>query len=300
MAKKLTEKKIRKLVGIVVVLIAAVIGLFDTLSSDETDISTSNADITNCSAQVHFVDVGQGDATLVVSKGEAMLVDTGERDELDTLLNYLKKMNIDSLKYLVITHPHTDHMGEAGDILKAVSTERIIMPKVTGNMTPTNSTYKNFLKTLKNLNKKVTAAKDEILTLGNAKVQLFTTKKEHRNLSNYSVLVKVVDGKNSFLITGDCEFEEENEMMAQGFDLDSNVLKVAHHGSYSATSAKFLNYVNPQYAVISCAKDNKYGHPHSKTVKRLKSHTKNYYVTADDGTIIFISDGKGLSIETER
>ena len=119
-------------------------------------------------------------------------------------------------------------------------------------------------------------------------------------MNNYSVLVKVVDGKNSFLITGDCEFEEENEMMAQGFDLDSNVLKVAHHGSYSATSAKFLNYVNPQYAVISCAKDNKYGHPHSKTVKRLKSHTKNYYVTADDGTIIFISDGKGLSIETER
>ena len=298
MVNRKSKKDISKVISVIVVVIAAVVWLFDTFSSDKDTKIKSPA--LNGSTQVHFVDVGQGDATLVVSGKEAMLVDTGERDQTDTMVKYLQDRNIDSLKYLVITHPHTDHMGEAGDVISNISTEKIIMPKITGDMTPTNSTYKNFLKTVKKLNKKITAAKDETFTLGNIQVQLFTTKEEHDDLNNYSVLVKVVDGENSFLITGDCEFEEENEMMQQGFDLKSTVLKVAHHGSYNASSNDFLKYVDPQYVVVSCAKENRYGHPHDKTVKRLKKQTKNYYITADNGTIVFTSDGKGLSVETEK
>ena len=296
----MTERKLRKYISsalsVLVVLFAVGTWLFNTFGSD----NNKKAPAVNGSTQVHFVDVGQGDATLIISENEAMLVDTGERDSSDTLIKYLKEMNIDSLKYLVITHPHTDHMGEASDILNAVSVEKIIMPKVTGEMTPTNSTYKNFLKTVKRLNKKIATAKDETFELGKIKFNTYTTKQEHENLNNYSVLVKIVDEQNSFLITGDCEIEEENEMMNQGFDLKSTVLKAGHHGSYNSTSKKFLKYVNPEYAVISCAKQNKYGHPHDKTVKSLKKQTSNCYITADNGTIVFTSDGKGLSVSTEK
>ncbi|MGN0601543.1 MAG: MBL fold metallo-hydrolase, partial [Oscillospiraceae bacterium] len=212
MAKR-KSNDITKIIAAVAVLIAALIWLFDTFFSDKSGDNAYNAPVESISSQVTFVDVGQGDATLVVSGSEAMLIDTGERDSDNTLLKYLEEHNIDSLKYLVITHPHTDHMGEAAEVISEIPTDSIIMPKVTGKMIPTNSTYKNFLTTVKKLNKKITAAKDESFSLGNVQVMLFTSKEEHDNLNNYSVLVKVIDGENSFLITGDCEKEEEKEML---------------------------------------------------------------------------------------
>lgn len=254
----------------------------------------------NPGTEVHFVDVGQGDGALIISDGEAMVIDTGERDSEDVFLNYLKEQGIDKLKYLIITHPHTDHMGEAADIISEIETEAIIMPKITGDMVPTNSTYKNFLKTVKSEGLKITASTDTTYTLGGAEVQLFTTKEEHSDLNNYSTLVKVVHGDNSFLFTGDCEEEEEKEMLEQGFDLSATVLSAGHHGSsYSSTTA-FLKEVNPQYAVVSYGVGNSYGHPHAAAVKRLKQQAENYYTTADDGNIIFLSDGEGLTVETEK
>lgn len=299
MAKK-KSSDISKIVSVIAIIIAAVVWLFETFGPDSKNETKQAAVDENVTTQVHFVDVGQGDATLIVSDGEAMLIDTGEIDTDYKLLNYLKDHDITSLKYLVITHSHTDHMGAAANIIPEISTDKIIMPKVSSDMTPTNSTYKYFLKTVKKLNMKITTAKDETFDLGNAKIQLFTTKQEHKSLNNYSILVKVVDGENSFLITGDCETEEENEMLEQGLDLSATVLRAGHHGSKTSSSQKFIDAVDPSYVVISCGKDNDYGHPHDVTVKRLKAQTDNYYVTADNGSIVFSSDGKGLTVETEK
>lgn len=300
--KGLTGKKQK---AAVLIIIAAAIALWllddsGLISIDGEDKKSAASE--NASTSVHFVDVGQGDATLVISDGEAMLVDSGELDDGDTLIKYMKQQDVEKLKYVVITHPHSDHMGEMSDVLKSFDAENIIMPKITGELTPTSSVYRKLLETIKSQNKKITAAKDESFSLGSTDVQLFTTKEEHSDLNNYSVLVKIIHGGNSFLITGDCETEEEKEMLEQGFDLSADVLKAGHHGSSTSSSAEFLKAVDPSYAVISCGTGNKYGHPHDETVAALKKYTGSdgLYITMEDGSVVFRSDGKGLTAETEK
>ena len=114
------------------------------------------------------------------------------------------------------------------------------------------------------------------------------------------ILIIIPHGENSFLITGDCETTEEKDILSQGYDVSAKVLKAGHHGSSTSSGVDFLNKVMPRYAVISCGKGNKYGHPHEETVTRLKKYASHLYVTADVGTIVFSSDGEGLSVSAEK
>ena len=124
----------------IVIMICAVWLIISSVSDNKAKpASAGNEDV-----QVHFIDVGQGDAALITSGSEAMLIDTGERDDKNTLIHYLEDLNIKSLKYLVITHPHSDHMGEAGEVISEFETENIIMPKITGEAVPTSSIYEKF------------------------------------------------------------------------------------------------------------------------------------------------------------
>ena len=245
--------------------------------------------------QVHFIDCGQGDCTLITCGGEA-----GEMDDKNTVINYIRAQGVSRFKYVVVTHPHTDHMGEMPDILKAFKTEKFIMPKVPDSMTPTIMRYEKMLKQVKAQGLTVTWSGDETYKLGSAEVKTFTPKKAQEDLNNYSTLVKVSCGGRSVLITGDCEKPEEEDIMSQGFDLKSDILKVAHHGSYKGTTYEFLETVVPSYAVISCGKDNDYGHPHDTTMKRLKKKVKNIYITKDNGTVVFDCSGSGITVKTQR
>ena len=250
--------------------------------------------------QVHFIDVGQGDCTLITSDGEAMLIDSGEMDDSNKVIGYVKALGVSKFKYIVVTHPHTDHMGEMPDILKAFKTEKFIMPKVPDSMTPTIMRYEKMLKQVKAQGLMVTWSGDETYKLGNAEVKTFTPKKAQEDLNNYSTLVKVSCGGRSVLITGDCEKAEEEDIMSQGFDLRADVLKVGHHGSYKGSGYEFLETVVPQYAVISCGKDNDYGHPHDAAMKRLKKKVRNIYITRDNGTVVFDCSGSGITVKTQR
>lgn len=269
----------------------------------ETEKASSKAESkpdTAAQMQVHFIDCGQGDCTLIICGGEAMLIDSGELDDKNTVINYIKAQGVSSFKYVVVTHPHTDHMGEMPDILKAFRTEKFIMPKVPDSMTPTIMRYEKLLKQVKAQGLTVTWSGDETYRLGGAEVKTFTPKKAQEDLNNYSTLVKVTCGGKSVLITGDCEKAEEQDIMSQGFDLKSDILKVAHHGSYKGTTSEFLETVVPSYAVISCGKDNDYGHPHDSTMKRLKKKVKNIYITKDNGTVVFDCSGSGITVKTQR
>ena len=281
-------------------MIVLAIIVFIAWAVENIDFRKDKAPAENPTTEVHFVDVGQGDGSLVISGGEAMVIDTGERDDADKFIRYLKDQGVTKLKYLVITHPHTDHMGEAADLISAIPTDNIIMPKITGDMVPTNSTYKYFLKTVQKLGMKITTSRDATYELGGIRFETYTTKEVHDDLNNYSTLVKVIDGENSFLFTGDCEDEEEYEMLDQGFDLSATVLSAGHHGSAYSSTEEFLDAVNPQYAIVSCGLNNSYGHPHDEAVERLNRYAKYYYTTAENGSIVFLSDGKGLTVETER
>lgn len=299
------KQRVQLILGVIVVFIACITGILDKLgivTSDTLKEKTGLQDkpAEHASTEVHFVDIGQGDATLVISDGDAMLIDSGDKDEKNTLVKYLKKQGIEELKYVIVTHPHADHIGEMKDVLQNFKVDKFVMPKVPDNLVPTTSIYKNMLKEIKNQGLKITKAVDSEFELGSCRVQLFTPKKDYNDLNNYSALVKITDGDNSFLITGDCEKAEEKEFLAQGVDLSAKVLKVGHHGSRYSSTADFLNAVLPRYAVISCGIDNDYGHPHDEAVSRLEKYAHKLYITAKDGTVVFMSDGDGLTVETER
>lgn len=249
---------------------------------------------------MHFIDVGQGDCTLMLSDGKSMLIDSGESHYSKDVIKYIKRKGVKTLDVIVITHPHTDHMGGMADILNSVGAKRIIMPRVDAQYTPTTYNYEEFLKTVQKKGLKIDTAKDESFTLGKADIKIITADYHGENLNNNSVQVKAVNGDNSFLITGDCEREEDELLIEKGADLKAKVLKVAHHGSATGSSADILDRILPRYAVISVGEGNSYGQPHDVTMRRLEKYVDKIYRTDEDGTVVFISDGKGLSVMTTK
>ena len=281
-------------------------GSEQSLSANSADKSEAdqngNSSTPEGSAQVkvHFIDVGQGDCTLVMSHGEAMLIDSGERDDSDRVIKYLKEQGITKLSCIIVTHPHTDHMGEMPDILKAFKTDKFIMPKVPDNMLPTIMRYEKMLKQIKNQGLEISWSSNSEFRLGDAVINTYTPKGQFEELNDYSTVVKISCGSRKFLITGDAEKEEESDLLAQKFDFRADVLKVPHHGSYKGTTSELLKAVGAQYAVICCGKNNDYGHPHDSTLKRIKKLISNVYITKDNGDIVFTTDGKSLTVTTQR
>lgn len=286
-----------QLIKAVLVLIAALTifvlektGVLQTAAGDKPAAE-------NAAAEVDFIDVGQGDSTLVCSDGKYMLIDTGDRDGENTLINHLKERGVKKLDYLVLTHPHADHIGEAAEIVEGFKIGKIIMPRVPDDLTPTSSVYEDLLDAAANKGLKIRAARNESFELGEISVQTYAAEGEYSNLNDYSVVLRLTHGENSFLITGDCEKQEESELLERGCDVSADVLKVGHHGSDTSSTSQWLKEVGAQYAVISCGADNKYGHPDEETYSRICKYVKNVYVTAEDGSLAFESDGKGLTVK---
>lgn len=286
-----------QLIKAVLVLMAALAifvlektGVLQTAAGDKP--AAENAD-----AEVDFIDVGQGDSTLVCSDGKYMLIDTGDRDGENTLINHLKERGVKKLDYLVLTHPHADHIGEAAEIVEGFKIGKIIMPRVPDDLTPTSSVYEDLLDAAAGKGLKIRAARNESFELGEISVQTYAAEGEYSNLNDYSVVLRLTHGENSFLITGDCEKQEESELLERGCDVSADVLKVGHHGSDTSSTSQWLKEVGAQYAVISCGADNKYGHPDEETYSRISKYVKNVYVTAEDGSLAFESDGKGLTVK---
>ena len=235
-----------------------------------------------------------------MSRGEAMLIDSGERDDSDRVIKYLKEQGVTKLSCIIVTHPHTDHMGEMPDILKAFKTDKFIMPKVPDNMVPTIMRYEKMLKQIKNQGLEISWSSNSEFRLGDAVINTYTPKGQFEELNDYSTVVKISCGSRKFLIMGDTEKEEESDLLAQRFDFRADVLKVPHHGSYKGTTSELLKAVGAQYAVICCGKNNDYGHPHDSTLKRIKMFISNVYITKDNGDIVFTTDGKSLTVTTQR
>lgn len=173
------------------------------------------------------------------------------------------------------------------------------MPKVL----TTTKTFEDVLNEVKNKNMKVTSAKAGMfINLDpQLKVEILAPNSEkYRNLNNYSVVIKLTYRQTSFLFTGDAEKKSEEEMLSRDYQLDADVLKVGHHGSANATSNAFLRAVRPKYAVISVGKDNDYGHPACETINKLKKAGVKVYRTDEEGTIVFVSDGKKVTVNTEK
>lgn len=248
------------------------------------------------SLTVHFIDVGQGDSTLLESRGEFVLIDAGEKEYGATVTNYLKSRGVRSLKYVIATHPHSDHVGGLTKVIKSFDTENFI----TVETDQSTRTWLNVLEAVdeKNVNY-IDAEVGAEYSFGEAQFTILAPLSDsYSGYNNYSVVTKVTFGKVSFLLTGDAEKQSEKEMIDSGADLRATVLKCGHHGSSSSSTAAFLKAVRPSYAVISCGRDNDYGHPHKETLKKLSLLSCAVYRTDELGTIVAATDGKGITFTT--
>lgn len=242
--------------------------------------------------KVHIIDVGQGDSILVESDGQYMLIDAGEKVQSSTVIDYLEETGVKKIDYVIVTHPHSDHIGGLADVIDYFQIGKIIMPDVIH----TTKTFENLLDTIsKNELKLTKPIVGSEYAIGAASFIIIAPNSSYYDdLNNYSVGIKLIYDENSFIFTGDAETESENEMLKNGIDLDADVLKHGHHGSSTSSSERFLDAITPDISIISAGKDNQYGHPHVEILKAIEERKITLYRTDKEGTIVLESDGKNI------
>ena len=246
--------------------------------------------------EVTFIDVGQADSILLENEGHYMLVDAGNNEDGPKLVNYFKNQNIHQFDYVIGTHPHEDHIGGLDNIIEGFDINTFYMPDVI----TTTKTFEDVLDALGEKNMTLSIPKtNATFKLGDATVKvLYVGTEDESDLNDTSIVLKVTYQNVSFLLTGDASTKVEEKLNPA--DLESTVLKVRHHGSSTATNEKFLNTVNPKYAIISVGENNQYEHPHTTVLNTLAAHNITTYRTDQDGTIKVITDGTNIEINTSK
>ena len=246
---------------------------------------------------VHFIDVGQADAALVLCDGKSMLIDGGNRADGNLIYTYLQKQSLSYLDYVVCTHPDEDHVGGLAAALTCADAGTVYCPVTSYS----SKAFTNFAdKAAERGLELVRPEPGTVFSLGSAQVTVLAPLADYDDNNNQSIVLRIVYGETSFLFTGDAARESETDMLESGAVLQSTVLKVGHHGSESSTTYPFLREVNPQYAVISVGKDNSYGHPTEEVLSRLRDAGVQVYRTDMQGDIICTSDGKTVTFTTQR
>lgn len=268
----------------------------EDVESVENDTQDTTSTVTG-NLIVDYIDVGQGDSILIRQGEATMLIDGGTSECKEDLLAFLKAENVDRFEYIIGTHPHEDHIGSLDDVINAYDFDTILFPKVTS----TTKTFENLVLAVQNRQKKFTTpVVGTEYTLGEAKFEILApNSSKYTSTNDYSIVIKLTYGENVFLFTGDAETSSEEEILNNNVDISADVLKLGHHGSTTSTSKKFLDAVNPKYAVISVGYDNSYKHPTKTTMEKLEDKNISVYRTDEQGTIECISDGKNITFNVE-
>jgi len=246
---------------------------------------------------VHFIDVGQADAALILCDGEAMLIDGGNVGDSDVLYTYLSDRNIDYLKYAVVTHAHDDHVGGMSGALEYAYAETVFCPVTEYD----SKAFTNFAKAVKKQGNTITVPQaGEIYMLGGAAVEILHCDPKAEDPNNTSIVLRIVHGDTAFLFTGDAELPVEEKILEEGRVIDCTVLKAGHHGSSTSNSYRWVYEAWPAYAVISVGKDNTYGHPHKEVLSRFEDAGIEVLRTDKMGDIVCYGNGKELEFQTAR
>ncbi len=251
--------------------------------------------------EVHFINVGNADCTLIRQGEYAALIDAGEKGDSEDILRYLNAGGVKKLDLVVATHPHADHIGSMAQVLAAIPVEQFVMSFMPEEETPTSYVYLNMLETLDEKAIPVKeAAVGDVYTLGEAQLQVLAPLREDDDANAMSVVTRLTFGSRSFLFTGDTTTAVEKDMLSTGQPVRADVLKVAHHGSNTSNFDGFLRAVSPAYAFIPCGLNNSYGHPKQSVLDDLVALDTTIYRSDIHGHVVFTTDGESLSVRTEQ
>lgn len=255
---------------------------------------------------ISFLDVGQGDAILIHRGRQQVLVDGGSSPQAITM-ELGKKMPFwdRTIELIVSTHPSADHIAGLMEVVNRYRVKKVLYPALDFE----SDIYDQWVRSVeeKDIESHIAQAGQRIDLGGGAIIEVLNPQTPlltdtYSDVDNNGVVLHIVMGEVSFLLTADAMWEAEFELIARRANLNSTVLKVAHHGSDTSTTPQFLAVVNPQLAVISVGADNTYGHPTDEIMARLSQRigSENIYRTDEDGAIEFITDGERLWVKTER
>ncbi len=302
MARRKSKKKTKKLLGIIIAIILAF------FAYEAKDIVTENIDVSEFAkgdaVYVHFIDVGQGSSTLIQEGTSGVLIDAGEKDYGQVVIDYLENVGVDSLEYVVASHPHSDHIGGLDDVLYEFPVDTIIMPELEEFNTPTTRVYEDLLTAIDENNINV-AFQDEYpngwYSLDNVELITLGAAEQSDNLNDMSVICRLSyisysdTGSNTdttILIPGDAEKDELKEVKFGKTD----ILAMPHHGSSTSIYKPFLDSADADVAVISCGKDNSYGHPHKEALDYIEKNAMTCLRTDEMGDIVFKVTADGYSL----
>lgn len=293
--KKHKGNKKAQLVTIIVFAIIAIISSFFGKDFIDNNIGTPDGNI-----EISYLDVGQGDAAYIRVNGQDILIDAGPKSDSDKLMKQLEEKNIDDFEIVIATHPHEDHIGGMTQVFDKYDVESFYMPKVTN----TTKTFENMMKSVSNEGLKANVIKEGTsFDLGEgAKFEAYSPIKDsYDDFNDYSPIMKLTYGNNSFIFTGDAEKLVEEEVLKKySKELNADVIKFGHHGSSTSSTKSFIEAISPKYGIISCGVDNSYGHPHREVLDIINKMGIEAYRTDTQGQITLTSDGNTINIKTEK
>ena len=316
MAKKRRSKKsqrqMKKIVSLILGLIVVVaIGFYGVeygVISGESSLVPLVDD--EHAFSLHVIDMGQGDSLLLSKDGKYALIDAGEtmspseRESREAIFAYLDSLGVKKLEFLLLTHQDYDHIGSAIDVLKRYDVGVVY----DNGVVHTSKTYENLMAYLleEDVDYKVVRDGDAVVSPWNGvKIEVVSPPQDliyagkKPDVNENSIVLKITYGETTYLLTGDAEKEAEEYILSTYADIDADILKAGHHGSSSSSTFAFLKEVTPDVVVISCGKDNDYGHPHLEALQNFAKVTTadKIFRTDVDGDVVVTTDGKEYSVK---
>ena len=245
---------------------------------------------------LHFIDTGNSDAILIQQGDVAALIDGGDNDDETLVLDYLKDQGVKKLEYVIATHPDADHIGGLDAVMSQLEVGQVLV----GNGKATTKTYTDFIEAImdRGLSPSVPLLYSEF-PLGQATLKVVSVANE-KDPNNCSLVILYTYGENKVLFMGDADQSIEKSLDIKQIG-DVDLIKVGHHGSKTSSNREFIRAISPEYAVITCGAENKYGHPNKETLETLEALKVDVYRTDEIGDIIFnLSDNKIIPIMAQK
>ncbi|WP_105616069.1 ComEC/Rec2 family competence protein [Vallitalea okinawensis] len=296
MARKKKNNKFPGFIRMTIGILVSYFLIIQIAKMDVDSITFKNEEVipvnTDISMVVHFIDIGQGDSTLIEYKDWDILIDGGDNRMATELIDYLNQQEIDDIDLMIATHMDADHIGGLDIILAEYQVEEII----DSGTEKDTKTYRDYANAISAEGAVYQEDKDYVYEMDDLfSIEIIETGDDYKDENDNSVVCQINYGNMNFLFTGDMESEAEKNSLQKYGDVD--VLKVGHHGSRTSTTDMFLQTTRPEYAIISCGEGNKYGHPHSETVDKLNNIGARIYRTDEKGTIVLKTDGNSITLQ---